>query len=91
MSALHSIGNEKPLNGIHESGTATGVHSNGGTSVRNKTGDLEALGECAFHPDVLTDVASLAQMIKKCRVAFDNDIEPVINVHKKNGDTVGFN
>ena len=47
-------------------------------------------GDVWFNPQSLTNILSIAQVRKQCRITMDNDFKVALCVHKKNGEIMKF-
>ena len=66
------------------------LSTNGGTHISNQVVTIKNLGEVWYNPSSLANVISLVDVRKICRMTMDNDIEPDIIVHRKDGTTMKF-
>ena len=85
----NSFGNKGLLSNIQEVNNSMTVIANGGELTKNVKGCLAGCRDAWCHLNAITNILSLSNVMKKCRVAFDSTEDGAFNVHKPN-HTVKF-
>ena len=80
--------NKKLLKNIRQSDNSTTIHTNGGMLIVNQKGILEDYGEVWYHPKAITNILSLAKIVKKYPISYNSENRNQFVIHKKEGDQI---
>ena len=75
---------------LRKSNEYTRIQSNGGILETNAVGSIDGLGDCVYHPNAVTNIISLSELIKTCWVTFDSEKGLYFKLHKPNGELIRF-
>ena len=82
QSATNPFGNKGLPSNIQEVNDSMTAITNGGELTTNVKGCLAGCGDAWHHPDAMTNILSLSNVVKKCRVTFDSTEDGAFCVHK---------
>ena len=89
-STLHLMGNKALLKDLRKSNEYTRIQSNGDILKSNVVVSIDGLGNCVYHPNAVTNIVSLSELIKTSQVTFDSEKGPYFTLHKPNGELIIF-
>lgn len=90
QSTISVFRNCDMLRSIRPSGCVLRAVTNEGFQYSNLVGDFLNLGKVWFNPDSITNILSLSQVSKVCRVTIDTINESALVIHRLDGSEMRF-
>ena len=78
------------LTNIQHSKRTLRATTNGGHQDSNMIGDFPNLGEVWYNSKSITNILSLADVRKVCRITMDSQDEPALHIHRLDGSVMNF-